>query len=215
MCIRDRYRGFRGKYPIKLLYVSNIPVIFAAALFGNIYFITQIIWSRYNPESNNFWLNLLGTFTLSGNQYQPSGGLVHYVVAPRNLEAVTQEPARALVYACLMIAVCVFFAATWVQVGGMDARTVAKQLLDSGMQIQGFRRSFGSIQQVLGKYIPTVTLLGGFVIGAIAVFADFLGAFGSGTGILLTIGIIEQYYQLLVRERVTEMYPAVRAFLGK
>src|SRR5207245_2216314 len=31
-----RYRGYRGKFPIKLFYVSNIPVIFAAALFGNV-----------------------------------------------------------------------------------------------------------------------------------------------------------------------------------
>ena len=38
-----RYRGFRGKFPLKLFYVSNIPVIFAAALFGNIYFISQIL----------------------------------------------------------------------------------------------------------------------------------------------------------------------------
>ena len=29
-----RYRGFRGKFPLKLFYVSNIPVIFASALFG-------------------------------------------------------------------------------------------------------------------------------------------------------------------------------------
>jgi preprotein translocase subunit SecY len=49
----------------------------------------------------------------------------------------------------------------------------------------------------------------------IAACADFLGAFGSGTGILLTVGIIEQYYQLLVKERVSEMFPAVRAFLGE
>ena len=39
-----KYRGFRGTFPIKFLYVSNIPVIFAAALFGNVYFITQLIW---------------------------------------------------------------------------------------------------------------------------------------------------------------------------
>ena len=32
------YKGFRSKYPIKLLYVSNLPVIFASALFANVYF---------------------------------------------------------------------------------------------------------------------------------------------------------------------------------
>jgi preprotein translocase subunit SecY len=125
------------------------------------------------------------------------------------------DPVRAGVYAFLLIIFCVFFAVTWVEVGGMDANTVAKQLLDSGMQIEGFRRSQIPIRQLLLRYIPVVTILGGIIVGVIAASADFLGAFGSGTGILLTVGIIEQYYQILVRERITELYPAARAFLGE
>jgi len=210
-----RFRGFRGKFPIKLLYVSNIPVIFTAALFGNIYFITQLIWSRYNQAGTNFWLNLLGVFQASGQRYEPVRGLAYYVVSPRNLENVIQDPLRALVYAGLMMTICVFFSTTWIEVGGMDARTIAKQLIDSGMQIEGFRRSYAPIQQVLSRYIPTVTILGGLVVGAIASFADFLGAFGSGMGILLSIGIIEQYSQILAQERISELYPAARALLGK
>jgi len=210
-----RYRGFRGKFPLKLFYVSNIPVIFAAALFGNIYFISQILWQRYNSTNTNFWFNLLGTFTTQGNQYQPSGGLVYYVVPPRSLALAASEPLRAIIYTVLLIMGCIFFAVTWVEVGGMDSRTVAKQLLDSGMQIEGFRRSEEPIRQLLQRYIPVVTIIGAFLIGLIAATADFLGAFGSGTGILLTVGIIEQYYQIFVQERVAELYPAARAFMGE
>ncbi len=210
-----RYRGFRGKFPLKLFYVSNIPVIFAAALFGNMYFISQILWQRYNSSNTNFWFNLLGTFTTQNNQYQPSGGLVYYVQPPTSLTLTMQEPLRALIYSILLIIACVFFAVTWVEVGGMDSRTVSKQLLDSGMQIEGFRRSEVPIRQVLDRYIPTVTILGALLIGVIAAGANFLGAFGSGTGILLTVGIIEQYYQILVHEQITEMYPAARGFLGE
>jgi preprotein translocase SecY subunit len=210
-----KYRGFKGQFPLKLLYVSNIPVIFAAALFGNIYFISQIIWSRYNQGNANFWLNLIGQFTTSGQQYQPTGGLVYYVVPAHSLAGVLADPVRSLVYAALLVVFCVFFAVTWVEVGGMDANTVAKQLLDSGMQIEGFRRSQIPIRQLLQRYIPVVTILGAIIIGVIAASADFLGAFGSGTGILLTVGIIEQYYQILVKERITELYPGARAFLGE
>ena len=210
-----KYRGFRGTFPIKFLYVSNIPVIFAAALFGNVYFITQMIWQRYNQANTNFWLNLLGYFKISERTVEPLGGLVYYLTPPRSLTGIVENPLRAGVYALLLILVCIFFAATWVEVGGMDAKSVARQLIDSGMQIEGFRRSSAPIQQLLSRYIPIVTILGGAVIGVIAAFADFLGAFGSGTGILLTVGIIEQYYQLLVKERVSEMFPAVRAFLGE
>jgi preprotein translocase SecY subunit len=209
-----RYRGFRGKFPLKLFYVSNIPVIFAAALFGNIYFISQILWQRYNSSNTSFWWNLLGTFTTVNNQYQPSGGLVYYVEPPTSLQLTMQEPLRALIYSILLVAACVFFAVTWVEVGGMDAKTVSQQLLDSGMQIEGFRRSEVPIRQVLQRYIPTVTIVGALLIGVIAAGANFLGAFGTGMGILLTVGIIEQYYQILVQERITELYPAARGFLG-
>ncbi len=210
-----RYRGFKGKFPLKLFYVSNIPVIFAAALFGNIYFISQLIWQRYNNTNSNFWLNLLGKFVIQGQQYQPSGGLVYYVVPPRSIALVAQDPIRALVYTLLLIIGCVFFAVTWVEVGGMDSAAVARQLLDSGMQIEGFRRSEIPIRQMLERYIPTVTIVGAILIGLIAGSADFLGAFGSGTGILLTVGIIEQYYQILVQERITELYPAARGIFGE
>ena len=118
-------------------------------------------------------------------------------------------------YTILLVVGCVFFAITWVEVGGMDSRAVAKQLLDSGMQIEGFRRSEAPIRQLLDRYIPTVTIIGAIMIGLIAATANFLGAFGSGTGILLTVGIIEQYYQILVQEKITEMYPAARGFLGE
>ena len=36
------YKGFRSRYPIKLLYVSNLPVIFASALFANVFFFSQL-----------------------------------------------------------------------------------------------------------------------------------------------------------------------------
>lgn len=210
-----KYRGYRGKFPIKLFYTSNVPVIFTAALFGNIYFMSQIIWSNYNHDNSSFWLNLIGQFTAKEQSVYPSGGLVYYVMSPRNILHVLEDPVRAAVYTLLFIAACIFFAVTWVEVGGMDAKTVSKQLLDSGMQIEGFRRSQLPIQQVLSRYIPTVTIISGIMLGVIAVSADLLGAFGTGTGILLTVGILEQYSGLLAKERAAEMFPALRAFLGE
>ena len=215
-----RYRGYRGQFPIKLFYVSNIPVIFAAALFGNIYFIGQLVFNRYNSGCNNFWLGLIpGCYTTEPNSQQliPTKGLAYYTFAPRQLgglSGVFSDPVRAVVYLVIFVATCVFFAVTWVEVGGMDSKTVAKQLIDSGMQVEGFRRSGVPIRQILDRYIPTVTVLGGIIIGFIAAGADFLGAFGTGTGILLTVGIIEQYYEILVKERITEIYPGVKSFLG-
>lgn len=218
-----RYRGFRGRFPIKFFYVSNIPVIFAAALFGNVFFVGQLIFNRYNPGCTNtgvnFWLSLVpGCYQAQsaqqGGQLIPSKGLAYYTFAPRSLGVVLADPIRAIVYLVIFVLACVFFAVTWVEVGGMDSRTVSKQLIDSGMQIEGFRRSGATIRQILDRYIPAVTVIGGITIGCIAAGADFLGAFGTGTGILLTVGIIQQYYEILVKERITEIYPGTKGLLG-
>jgi len=218
-----RYRGFRGRFPIKFFYVSNIPVIFAAALFGNVYFIGQLIFNRYNPGCSStgvdFWLSLIpGCYTQQsaqqGGQLIPSKGLAYYTFAPRSLSIVLGDPVRATVYMAIFVLACVFFAVTWVEVGGMDSKTVSKQLIDSGMQIEGFRRSGSTVRQILDRYIPAVTVIGGITIGVIAAGADFLGAFGTGTGILLTVGIIQQYYEILVKERITEIYPGTKGLLG-
>jgi preprotein translocase subunit SecY len=208
------YRGYRGRYPIKLLYVSNLPVIFASALFANVYFISQLVWHSYNPNNTNVWLNLLGRYQSSDSGPVPIGGLVYYVISPRSLSDVAADPWRALAYTGILVSFSIIFSLTWLEVGGLGPSTVAKQLVDSGMQIPGFRRSEKPIEQVLKRYIPTVTILGGAIVGLIASVADFFGVFGTGMGVLLSVGILYQYYQILVQERVSEMYPALRRFFG-
>ena len=53
------------------------------------------------------------------------------------------------------------------------------------------------------------------ILGAIAGISDVLGTFGSGTGILLTVDILINYYTLLVRERVEDVMPKLGALLGR
>ena len=43
--------------------------------------------------------------------------------------------------------------------------------------------------------ITTAATLGGMCIGCLTIVADFLGAIGSGTGILLTVNIIYSLYE--------------------
>jgi preprotein translocase subunit SecY len=101
------------------------------------------------------------------------------------------------------------------EVGGLGPSKVAQQLMDSGMQIPGYRRSAKPIEAILKRYIPVVTVLGGITVAIIASTSDFMGSFGTGTGILLSVGIIYQYYELLMRERAADMFPAFRRILGE
>ena len=219
------YKGFRSKYPIKLLYVSNLPVIFASALFANVYFFSELLWStqgRPKPGTNllfriigDFNVTTSGTGSSATTSVQPVGGLTHFVTAPNNIQQVALDPIRAAAYMGILVAFCAVFSLIWLEVGGLGPSKVAKQLMDSGMQIPGYRRAGRPIEAILKRYIPVVTVLGGIIVGLIAASADFLGAFGTGTGILLSVGIIYQYYELLMQERAAEMYPAFRRILGE
>jgi preprotein translocase SecY subunit len=213
------YKGFRSKYPIKLLYVSNLPVIFASALFANVYFFSQLLWSTQGRPApgTNILFQIIGDFKFNATSgsVSPVGGLAYLVTAPRNIQNVAADPLRAAAYLGIIVVFCAVFSLIWLEVGGLGPSKVAQQLMDSGMQIPGYRRSGRPIESVLKRYIPVVTVLGGIIVGFVAGFSDFLGAFGSGTGILLSVGIIYQYYELLMRERAAEMFPAFRRILGE
>lgn len=205
------FRGYRGKMPIKLLYVSNIPVILAYALFSNIQIVSQLVWQRWNFDNSNFWLNLLGTYNQTDRT--PVGGLVYYVTSPGRLETVLQDPLRAVIYVIIVVAICIGFSKTWIEIGGLGASKVADQLLDSGMQIPGFRRSRRPIEALLNRYIPTITIIGGLLVGLIASLSEFFGVFGSGMGALLSVSILYQLYQVIVQEQAEDLYPFLRGVL--
>jgi preprotein translocase SecY subunit len=211
------YKGFRSRYPIKLFYVSNLPVIFASALFANVYFFSQLLWSQMGGPApgTNLLFQIVGDYNRTSNGVTPVGGLAYFVTPPNNILGVVAEPVRAAVYLAILVAFCAVFSLIWLEVGGLGPEKVAKQLMDSGMQIPGYRRSGRPIEAILKRYIPVVTILGGIIVGLIAGFADFLGVFGTGTGILLSVGIIYQYYELLMRERAAEMFPAFRRIFGE
>ncbi len=48
------YSGFKGKYPMKLMYVSNIPVILSQALYTNVLFFAQLM-AGPNARARTTW----------------------------------------------------------------------------------------------------------------------------------------------------------------
>lgn len=211
-----KYGGMRAKIPLKFMYVSNIPIILASALFANLYLFGQILWQNFNMANNNPWLNWFVMFnsTSTTRELLP-GCFLYYISSPRSLTNVIQDPIHAVLYTLILVTFSVMFAKVWVEVSGMSAKAQADQLVKAGLQIPGFRRSPGIIEQILQRYIPSLTIISGIGIGLLAGIADMLGAIGSGIGILLSVGIIYQYYQILAKEQLSETYPGLGRFLGQ
>ena len=205
-----KYRGMKARYPIKLLYTSNIPVILAQALYANILFFGQMIWSSFNSDNNNPFLGWLGTFhkdTETGRMIADSG-LARYITPPQGIFSLIYEGdgwIHVIVYASLMILLCWGFSKVWVDISGIAPRDVSRQLLNSGYMVPGFRTSEKVMERLLERYIPVVAGLGGFLIGVLAATADVFGALASGTGILLMVSIIKQYYEQIAKEQMAGM----------
>lgn len=159
----------------------------------------------YKRFGDNILVNLFGRWSTpegygGSGQMVPVGGLVYYISAPANLNEMITDPIHAIVYIAFMLLSCALFSRIWINVSGSSAKDVAKQLREQDMILKGHRET--SMEPTLNKYIPTAAAFGGMCIGALTVIADFLGAIGSGTGILLAVTIIYQYFEMFVKEDV-------------
>lgn len=225
-------RGARGRYPIKLMYASNIPVILMSALLAIVSMVTLLLYS------NDF---LSGIPLIGGNSSigyfeegstVAAGGLAWYLSAPQGLSDwlmpildpatygnghnALQNLAHIAIYFTVMVMGSILFAKFWVETTNLGPEAVANQIQRSGMQIPGFRRDPRVLKRVLERYIPTITIMSGAMVGGLAAFADAVGTTGnaSGTGVLLCVGIIIHFYEALGREQMMEMNPVMRGFFG-
>jgi len=194
----QKIRGQMGSYPIKLFYTSNIPIILQTALVSNLYFFSQLLHKRFK---SNMLVNLLGQWQEldATGQSIPVGGIAYYISPPNSFMDIWDDPFHAIIYTTFVIGSCALFSKAWIDVSGTSARDVAKQLKDQQMMMQGYRDT--EMHKVLNRYIPTAACFGGACIGALTIVADFLGAIGSGTGILLAVTIIYQYFEMIYKEK--------------
>lgn len=194
----DRVKGLNQSYPIKLFYTSNTPIILQSALISNLYFLSQMLYRNFG---GNFLINLIGKWqeTSVGGQSVPVGGLVYFVSPPRGLGEILGDPIHTIVYIVFMLGTCALFSKTWIEVSGQGVKDVANQIQEQGMSLPGHRQD--GLKRHLKKYIPIAASFGGLCIGALSVSADFLGAIGSGTGILLAVGLIYNYFEMFRKEQ--------------
>ena len=203
-----RVRGYGIRWPLSFIYTGVIPVILVSALMANVQ-----LWARL---LQNWGHPILGTFV--GNS--PNSGLITWFTSPDIIgkiikgSIVSADFAHALAYMLIMILGCVVFSIFWVQTSGMDARSQAKQIMSSGLQIPGFRKDQRILEHLLNRYIHPLTIMGAIAIGFLASIADLTGALTSGTGILLAVMIIYKLYEEISKQHMMDMNPMMRKFMG-
>ncbi len=205
-----RVRGYSVKWPLAFFYSSVIPVIFAAALVANIQLFGVMLenWLGHATVLGHFvngqavsgvafWLGHTDIRTLWIN-----GGFMPIYLL------------QALTHILFYIGLCTLFGIFWVKTSGMDAKSQAKNIAASGLQVAGFRQDIRILESILERYVMPLTVMGGAAIGLLASLTDIFGAVVSGTAILLVIMIMYQFYQNIAQQHFNDMNPALRKFMG-
>jgi len=216
----SRVKGARGRFPVKLIYASVLPMILVRALQANLQFLGQILNRTSGMPS---WLGVYqqgtpvsGFFYYTSPIYQPDQWMWWAGGSAANYE-IWQIMLRVGIDLTVMIVGGAIFAIFWVETTDMGPESTAKQIQNSGMQIPGFRQNTGVLEKVMERYIPQVTVIGGALVGLLAVMANMLGTIGTvgGTGLLLTVSITYKLYEEIAEEQLMEMHPMMRDMFGK
>ena len=218
----EQVRGMSPKLPLKFFYVSNIPVIFASALLLNVQLFATMLAGK-SLEIGGFDIIKAIGFVDSSNQlrdgllylltpvYAGRGTVAHWNLLTSAVTPIFGIPewVHAAIYILFLSVVSILFGLFWVETSNMDARSVAGQLGNSGLQIPGFRRDPRMLEGILNKHILPLTVLGSFSVGLLAGLADLTGALGTGTGILLTVGILYRVYEQMEQMKMFDLYPSL------
>ncbi len=206
----DRLRGYSMKWPLQFFYASVIPVILTAALIANMQLFAGLLQS---------WLGH-PTFLGDMEQGRPISGLLFWITPTNIVEAIITGSWhwKLLVQLVGHMSIYVFFSALfsvfWVKTSGMDASNQAQNILNSGLQIPGFRKDKRILEAILERYVMPLTVMGGIAIGLLASLADVFGALVGGTALLLGIMITFQFYQNIAQQHAIDMNPAMKKMMG-
>ncbi len=202
-----KIRGYGMRWPLSFFYTSNIPVILVAALLANI--------TLFGSLFERWGVPILGHFS---NGVAVSG-LAYWLNSPNLVKSLIQGSfsfsllGQSLVYVLVFVLGSVVFSIFWMQTANMDARSQAKQILSSGLQIPGFRRDERVLEKILSRYIWALTVVGGAAIGLLAALADLTGALAQGTSVVLSVMIIYKLYEELAKDHMMDMHPALRKLM--
>ncbi len=195
-----RMRGIRSKVPLQFMYVTNIPILLVGILVADLQLFQTIIG------------NLVGVTSKAYIYYRD---FVYYMSPPRGILMAVADPVRTLTFAISWTILSILFGYMWVELAGLNPSEQADRLIKSGLEIPGMRRNPKILESILAKYIYPLTALSSLIVAIITIVADIFGAYGTGTGILLAVGIIYQYYMMISYERALETFPLLRKLMGE
>ncbi|KAG0533410.1 hypothetical protein BDA96_04G191200, partial [Sorghum bicolor] len=162
--VRTHIPGFQVNYLIKISTIYFGPIILHRLLVSFLYKISKMFYMKYG---GNRLLNLLGTWNRSIHSRQS------FLVGGIFLANLHIASFQAFIYVACLLGACVYLSA--------EQRVIPAQ-----------PDSIAPNQFV--SHILKAARLGGFCVGTLIILGDFIGVFGSGTGIMLAVSALYPYF---------------------
>lgn len=188
---------------INIMHFLIIPILFTSILFSTSGFIADFVWKISGQNRANLLTNLLGTFEYDdlSRQYIPKTGFAYFLTPPRSLVGDLgvinpYDPIfsfiRVLIYAIAFTTVSTLFVTLMLKSTGFGKLSIRS----GGDQVE--------------SSINSIIRIWGILVTVIIVISDFFGVFGSGVGLFLCVGILNQYFE--IRKNRTDFKSQVMGF---
>ncbi|KAL3235282.1 Uncharacterized protein RNJ44_00041 [Nakaseomyces bracarensis] len=180
-----RARGMNNIFPIRLLYVGSLSVIFSYVILFYVHIgaftLIQLI-AKNNTES--IICKVLGHYEMINNLLAVPTFPLSLLTPPRSLISnLTEQPLTIFTYTLFMVVTGVWFANKWQAISGSSAVDIAAEFKEQGVTLSGRREQ--SIAKELNKIIPVAARTGAAVLALITVCGELLGLKGKGAGIVV------------------------------
>ncbi len=195
-----RYGSIKTRIPLNFIYVTNIPILFVGIVVADLKVFYEILGGILGPQHP-----LTRAFE----------ALYAAIAPPRGLLMSLSNPLHLLTFSIAWLLLGLFFGFIWVEIAGLSPKQQAENLIKSGMELPGIRKNVKLLEKILARYIYPLTVISSLLVAAIAILADLFGAYGTGSGLVLLVGIIYSFYEALMYERTLEMYPMLQKLLGR
>jgi preprotein translocase subunit SecY len=208
--------GINRSLELPFFFVSNLPVIFASAFLVYVFLLSQALLTT--PSENIEWQHYLGAILYLFTPISAGGNIPAYIAfLTQGKTPVFELPEwlHAITYVIALCVLSIFFGKFWVEINPQqNPENLANALISAGIQLRGFRNDPRLIKNRLSEYVWPLTVTGSLAVGLLAGIGDLLAVYGTGTGILLTVGIL---YRLSteIKNTLDIYYPSISKFIFK
>lgn len=215
-----RLRGYAIRWPVALFYTSIIPIVLVVSLVAGVQFfglelfhLGMPIFGKYVTESTIFGVQQVPVSGIAAFLSPPTIQQLYISATTTGITALQVE--SMVIYTLVLMIGAAIFSYLWIFLGSQDPKSVASQLISSGLSMPGFRKDERVLTDILKRYIIPLSLLGGAITGLIAALATFLDTLTAGIGILLIVMIVYQFYTSLMNENAQEFRPIKEKLTGE